>query len=86
MTELKNKDHLKFINAKNLLQKQSDKTQALIGVELQKEDSEDVTTNISNLFIALSNINTTINLIVIPLIEKRNDKVNQQDNYYYLFV
>ena len=74
MTELKNKDHLKFINAKNLLQKQSDKTQALIGVELQKEDSEDVTTNISNLFIALSNINTTINLINTILIEKRNEK------------
>jgi len=74
MTELKNKDHLKFINAKNLLQKQSDKTQALIGVELQKEDSEDVTTNISNLFIALSNINTTINLINTILIEKPNEK------------
>tara|TARA_R110001599_G_scaffold115741_1_gene282648 strand:+ start:1010 stop:1240 length:231 start_codon:yes stop_codon:yes gene_type:complete len=74
MTELKNKDHLKFINAKNLLQKQSDKTQTLIGIELQKENSEDVTTNISNLFIALSNINTAINLINTILIEKPNEK------------
>lgn len=61
MTELKN--NIKFLQVHKMLQDELEKTMDLIMEELAKENSEEVTKNLSNYIVIMSNINQGVALL-----------------------
>lgn len=68
------KEQIQYDQVKKLLQDEVDKTIEMINAEMQKENSEEVTKNLANFFVILSNINQAITLVgSIKPTKKRED-------------